>query len=81
MSELKTVISQIMKKFILFSLGCILLITSSCIQKSIKIEVVDYHLNPFRLDQVELMGGPFRDAMELDKQYLLSLDMDRLLVD
>ena len=81
MSKLKVVISQIMKKSIFFSLGCILLVTSSCIQKTIKKEVVEYHLNPFRLDQVKLLDSPFRDAMELDKKYLLSLDMDRLLVD
>ena len=34
---------------------------------------------PFRLEDVRLLDGPFRHAMELDRKYLLSLDPDRLL--
>jgi DUF1680 family protein len=34
---------------------------------------------PFGLEQVRLLPGPFSDAMELDRKYLLSLDADRLL--
>ena len=34
---------------------------------------------PFRLDEVRLLDGPFKDAMIRDQQYLLSLDVDRLL--
>jgi DUF1680 family protein len=34
---------------------------------------------PFGLEQVRLLPGPFRDAMELDRKYLLSLEPDRLL--
>jgi len=34
---------------------------------------------PFRLNQVRLLDGPFKHAMELDHKYLLSLDVDRLL--
>lgn len=34
---------------------------------------------PFPLSQVRLLEGPFRDAMERDKQYLLALEPDRLL--
>src|SRR5262245_16989503 len=34
---------------------------------------------PFRLDEVRLLDGPFRDAMIRDQEYLLSLDRDRLL--
>jgi DUF1680 family protein len=70
-----------MKKLIIFLLSCILIITFSCNQKSINNDVVDYRFSPFRLDQVKLLEGPFNDAMELDKKYLLSLDMDRLMVD
>jgi DUF1680 family protein len=33
----------------------------------------------FNLEEVRLLGGPFQHAMELDHQYLLSLDVDRLL--
>jgi uncharacterized protein len=34
---------------------------------------------PFDLEDVRLLAGPFRDAMLRDKAYLLSLDADRLL--
>ncbi len=34
---------------------------------------------PFPLESVRLLAGPFRHAQELDHQYLLSLDPDRLL--
>jgi DUF1680 family protein len=37
-------------------------------------------LENFDLSQVRLYAGPFRDAQERDRQYLLSLDPDRLLV-
>ncbi len=33
----------------------------------------------FRLEDVRLLEGPFQRAMDLDKQYLLALDADRLL--
>ena len=36
-------------------------------------------VEPFPLGQVRLLDGPFKQAMELDKNYLLSLDPDRLL--
>lgn len=41
--------------------------------------VVPFAAYPFELRQVRLLDGPFRHAMELDHQYLLSLDPDRLL--
>ncbi len=34
---------------------------------------------PFSLKQVRLLDGPFKHAMELDRKYLLSLDVERLL--
>ncbi len=34
---------------------------------------------PFPLEDVRLLDGPFRHAQELDRAYLLSLDVDRLL--
>ncbi len=34
---------------------------------------------PFDLRQVRLLDGPFKHAMELDRRYLLSFDLDRLL--
>jgi uncharacterized protein len=36
-------------------------------------------VEPFPLGQVRLLDGPFKQAMELDTHYLLSLDPDRLL--
>jgi len=36
-------------------------------------------LQPFDLTDVRLLDGPFREAMLRDKEYLLSLDADRLL--
>jgi len=33
----------------------------------------------FHLEEVRLLEGPFKRAMELDRKYLLSLDVDRLL--
>jgi DUF1680 family protein len=41
--------------------------------------VVTASVEPFPLDQVRLLDGPFKQAMDLDKNYLLSLDPDRLL--
>src|SRR5271166_4018306 len=34
---------------------------------------------PFPLSAVRLLDGPFKHAQDLDRQYLLSLDVDRLL--
>ena len=34
---------------------------------------------PFNLEQVRLLAGPFKDAMDRDLKYILSLDNDRLL--
>jgi DUF1680 family protein/alpha-L-arabinofuranosidase len=41
--------------------------------------VVTLQAEPFRLQDVRLLDGPFKHAMELDRKYLLSLDADRLL--
>jgi len=35
--------------------------------------------SPFKLSQVRLLEGPFKDAMERDRKYLYMLDSDRLL--
>lgn len=36
-------------------------------------------LQPFRLQEVRLLDGPFRNAQQTDLQYMLALDPDRLL--
>ncbi len=40
---------------------------------------VSLQAEPFSLADVRLLDGPFRHAMEMDRKYLLSLDVDRLL--
>ncbi len=42
-------------------------------------DAVTLQAQPFPLAEVRLLDGPFRDAMLRDQQYLLSLDVDRLL--
>ena len=41
--------------------------------------VVTMQAQPFELERVRLLAGPFLDAMHRDGQYLLGLDADRLL--
>jgi DUF1680 family protein len=41
--------------------------------------VVEIKAAPFNLEDVRLLPGPFRHAMELDEKYLLALDVERLL--
>jgi len=43
--------------------------------------VVRFAAEPFPLNDVRLLEGPFLHALELDRAYLLSLDPDRLLHD
>jgi len=40
---------------------------------------IELMAEPFRLEQVRLLSGPFAHAQNLDRDYLLSLDPDRLL--
>lgn len=42
---------------------------------------IPLHAYAFDLKDVRLLDGPFAHAMELDKKYLLSFDVDRLLYD
>ena len=49
-------------------------------QSKLKVQaVIPLGARAFRLEEVRLLDGPFQHAMELDRQYLLSLDVDRLL--
>jgi len=46
----------------------------------VKVEsVIPLQARAFRLEDVRLLDGPFQHALELDRQYLLSLEVDRLL--
>src|ERR671938_665788 len=49
---------------------------NSKIKVSDKVRLKAY---PFDLKDVRLLDGPFRDASRRDQQYLLDLDVDRLL--
>ena len=40
---------------------------------------IGFQAQPFELTAVRLLDGPFKHAQELDRQYLLSLDPERLL--
>lgn len=51
------------------------LILNLILLKAQTVEKVQY----FALDDVELLSSPFRQACELDKKYLLEMDVDRLL--
>lgn len=42
-------------------------------------EVIPLKARAFALEDVRLLPGPFQHAMEMDRRYLLSLDVDRLL--
>jgi hypothetical protein len=49
-------------------------------RSKVKVEpVIPLKARAFPLEDVRLLDGPFKHAMELDRQYLLSLDVDRLL--
>jgi len=41
--------------------------------------VIEMKAKAFSLEDVRLLDGPFKRAMELDRKYLLLLDVDRLL--
>jgi uncharacterized protein len=56
---------------------------SGCLQATSAVaadsERVSYRAIPFELSQVRLLEGPFARALERNRQYLLSLDLDRQL--
>ena len=70
------------RTFAVASLCCTLLAASRTVGSDSPTVVppkVPLKAAPFRLDQVQLLDGPFRHARDLDREYLLSLDPDRLL--
>lgn len=64
-----------------FLLGALLLLSLPTHAASpwAKENAVPLRAEAFPLDQVRLLDGPFKHAMELDAKYLLSLNSDRLL--
>ena len=55
--------------------------TTDSRSKAVVSPVVPLRAEPFALQDVRLLDGPFKHAMELDRRYLLSLDVDQLLHD
>jgi DUF1680 family protein len=56
----------------------LLLVAATAVAAPVR-EAVPLAARPFPLTDVRLLDGPFREAMRRDEQYLLSLDLDRLL--
>src|SRR5205809_6333518 len=54
-------------------------VPSSQITPAVVRDTVALQAIPFPLEAVRLLDGPFKQAMQLDQQYLLALDPDRLL--
>ena len=60
----------------------VLLLTASCISPEAKIRkrtIAGIKVNSVMISQVKLLSGPFYNARELDMQWLLALEPDRLL--
>lgn len=57
-------------KFTLSSIALLLLFSLSALAQ----------MQPFRLQEVKLTGGPFKNAQDVDLNYILALDPDKLLV-
>ncbi|MDE3068753.1 MAG: glycoside hydrolase family 127 protein [Verrucomicrobiota bacterium] len=58
---------------------CSILLLSPWLGRGEAQSAVELRARPFPLNDVRLLDGPFRRAMELDAKYLLSLEPDRLL--
>lgn len=73
-----------MKRHTLFlsTLAIVTLAAASGARPAVDVKVADkvpLKVRPFALEDVRLLDGPFKRAMLLDQEYLLSLDPDRLL--
>ncbi len=73
-------------RFVVFVVSLVILVASaqaddlSGSNSKLKVQaVIPLKARAFRLEDVRLLDGPFKQAMELDRQYLLLLDVDRLL--
>ena len=60
---------------------CVLLFAVSCrttVDGAAR-EAIEFKAQPFKLEQVRLLDGPFKDNMQRTRKYLHELDSDRLL--
>ncbi|MGQ8334939.1 beta-L-arabinofuranosidase domain-containing protein [Sunxiuqinia sp. A32] len=64
---------------LLFILGTLFSCTSNREKKYIVDNQINLQAEPFSLSEVRLLDGPFKHAMEVEAEYLLSLEPDRLL--
>jgi DUF1680 family protein len=77
--------NEMNKKMFLFLLLTLILtfscniVTHNTKETSGKKNIIEFKAEPFNLEQVRLLDGPFKDAMERDRKYLLELSSDRLL--
>src|SRR5258708_22848384 len=77
-----------MKPTMLFSVAIVSIAAATLVRgddladalSKVKVQpVIPLKVHAFPLQDVRLLDGPFKHAMELDQKYLLSLDVDRLL--
>ncbi|MDW7696000.1 glycoside hydrolase family 127 protein [Flammeovirgaceae bacterium SG7u.111] len=75
---------KIIQRIIIFGLSTFLLANCQTKKEEVFIktegpEVVNFKVLPFELPDVKLLDGPFKHATELNKQYLLNYEPDRLM--
>ena len=80
---------KLIKKLSLITLAAFLLVRCQQMEQSTQVEesrvkkdgpeVISFKVLPFDLTQVKLLDGPFKHATELNQQYLLNYEPDRLL--
>ncbi len=69
-----------MNRTLLFLLSWCALWSQKPMQQADRVSpVIPVHAQPFPLEQVRILSGPFQRALELDQKYILSLPVDRLL--
>jgi DUF1680 family protein len=67
-------------KFATFAVACAGVAASGApLRSGVIADKVAPVARPFPLEEVRLLDGPFKQAMQLDQQYLMSLEPDRLL--
>ena len=67
-------------KIVFIGILCCIMMISCQGKKGIEgPEVVSLKARPFQITDVTLLEGPFKDATELNKKYILNYEPDRLL--
>ena len=71
---------KILKAVFYGTLCCIMMISCQGKKGIEGPEVVSLKARPFQITDVTLLEGPFKDATELNKKYILNYEPDRLLI-